>query len=84
VIELLNNAQMGSGENSKLECLKIVQEIIVHKVRRLLYLPFFRKGTDSFGKESLNKNLFQNPDLLDNFLDEMLAFQTDRSQEVCV
>jgi hypothetical protein len=39
VIELLNNAQMGSGENSKLECLKIVQEIIVHKVRRLLYLP---------------------------------------------
>jgi hypothetical protein len=30
------------------------------------------------------KNLFQNPDLLDNFLDEMLAFQTDRSQEVCL
>jgi hypothetical protein len=36
VIELLNNAQMGSGENSKLECLKIVQEIIVHKVKAVL------------------------------------------------
>ncbi len=27
---------MGSGENSKLECLKIVQEIIVHKVKAVL------------------------------------------------
>jgi len=54
VIEFLNNAQMNSGDNSKLENLKIVQEIVIH----------------------------QDPDLLDNFLDEILAFQTDRSQEV--
>ncbi|XP_023330368.1 symplekin [Eurytemora carolleeae] len=54
VIELLNNAQMNTGDNSKLDSLKIVQEIVVHK----------------------------EPDLLDNFLDEILAFQTDRNQEV--
>jgi hypothetical protein len=48
---------MGSGENSKLECLKIVQEVIVHKVRRLIYLAFFRKGTVS-GKESLTEKTF--------------------------
>jgi hypothetical protein len=37
VIELLNSAQMGSGDNSKLDSLRIVQEIIIHKVKIYCY-----------------------------------------------
>jgi len=54
IVELLNAAQISSGDGDKIESLKIVQEIVLHK----------------------------DPDLLDNFLDEILAFQTDRNQEV--
>ena len=53
VVELLNTAQVG-GDTGKLDCLRSVQELIIHK----------------------------EPTLLDNFLDEVLAFQTDRSQDV--
>jgi len=53
VIDLLNQAQLASSE-SKLECLKQVQELIINK----------------------------DPALLDNFLDEILIFQQDRSADV--
>jgi len=55
VVELLNSAQMASsGDAGKIDALRAVQELIIHK----------------------------EPTLLDNFLDEVLAFQTDRSQDV--
>ena len=55
MVELLNTAQLASiNDTTKLDNLRVVQEIIVNK----------------------------EPDLLDSFLEEVLAFQTDRSQEV--
>ena len=54
VVELLNAANVVAEPADKLEALKIVQELIVHK----------------------------EPALLDNFLDEVIAFQSHRSQEV--
>lgn len=54
VVELLNAAALVSETSDKIEALKIVQELLVHK----------------------------EPTLLDNFLDEVMGFQKDRSQEV--
>ena len=54
VVELLNSASLATDSGEKLEALKIVQELLVHK----------------------------EPNLLDNFLDEVMGFQKDRSQEV--
>lgn len=33
IVELLNAAQISSGDGDKIESLKIVQEIVLHKVR---------------------------------------------------
>ncbi|CAH1792448.1 unnamed protein product [Owenia fusiformis] len=54
VVELLNNASLMTNDKQKVNELKQVQELIIHK----------------------------DPALLDNFLDEMLGFQNDRSVEV--
>lgn len=52
IVELLNAAAMSTDSASKLDSLKIVQELLIHK----------------------------EPQLLDNFLDEVMGFQKDRSQ----
>ncbi|KAI0235121.1 Symplekin [Lamellibrachia satsuma] len=54
VVELLNQASLLQKDTQRVNNLKLVQELIVHK----------------------------EPNLLDNFLDEMLAFQSDRSTDV--
>lgn len=54
VVELINQASLMSKEAQKINILRQVQELIIHK----------------------------DPTLLDNFLDEMLAFQSDRSVDV--
>ncbi|XP_061172101.1 symplekin-like isoform X1 [Saccostrea echinata] len=54
VVELLNQASLVQKDQQKINILRQVQELIIHK----------------------------DPTLLDNFLDEMLAFQSDRSVDV--
>ena len=54
IVELINEASTATDASEKLEALRKVQELLVHK----------------------------EPVLLDNFLDEMMGFQKDRSQEV--
>ena len=57
------------------------------QVVELLNTAQLAASSDSIKLDNLRKvqeiivNL--SPDLLDSFLDEVLAFQTDRSQEVC-
>ena len=54
IVELLNEASTATDTSEKLEALRKVQELLVHK----------------------------EPVLLDNFLDEIMGFQKDRSQDV--
>ncbi|XP_063228750.1 symplekin isoform X2 [Bacillus rossius redtenbacheri] len=54
IVEWLNQASLSSSDNSKMEFLRKVQEIIINK----------------------------DASLLDNFLDEVLGFQNDRSADV--
>ncbi|GAB6020191.1 hypothetical protein CHUAL_014111 [Chamberlinius hualienensis] len=56
IVELINQATLMTASQPKVNSLKQVQELIIHK----------------------------EPDLLDNFLDEMLAFQHDKSIDVRV
>ncbi len=54
VVELLNDASMATDPTERIDALRKVQELIIHK----------------------------DPELLDNFLDEVIGFQTDRTQDV--
>ncbi|XP_046643772.1 symplekin-like [Daphnia pulicaria] len=54
IVELLNSAATESDDQSKVDCLIKIQELIIHK----------------------------EPGLLDNFVDEITAFQHDRSADV--
>ena len=80
VVELLNDAAMAMDPNEKLESLTKVKELIIHKVHKMNKLTLKLKlpirqwiKIDWF---------FQNPEHLDNFLDEVLGFQTERSADV--